>query len=140
GHFYGAGELLLSPFGEGGYGGRDIFVAQYDARGTRQWLRNAGSSGFDSARSLTLDAAGNIYLCGSFHGDDSDLAAHFGSLTLTNSGAARYDNFIAKLESTAVPLHVARLGDGVRLSWSPLAAGFVLQENANLRETNGWTE
>ena len=138
GNVYVAGDALLSIYTEGGHGGRDIIVSKYDAKGTRLWLQNAGSSNWDAGFAIVIDSASNIYLAGSFMGNDSDLTARFGSLSLTNSGVGHHDNFVAKLESTGVSLHIQPIGGRIKLSWSPLMPELILQQSTNLLQTNGW--
>ena len=138
GSVYVAGEALLSIYSEGGYGSSDAVVAKYDAQGTRQWLQNAGSPYADSANAIALDAAGNIYISGFFQGNDSDLTAHFGSLTLTNSGVGHHDNFVAKLASQGVFLEIRQIAGKINLSWPSLTPGLILQQSTNLLETNAW--
>ena len=134
GDVYVAGDALLLG-SDGGYGSRDIVVSKYDANGARLWRQNAGSTMWDSGLDIALDGASNIYLCGTFQGNDSNLA-HFGSLTLTNSGGGHNDNFVAKLGSPGVPLRIERLGDNVKISWPPSIPGLLLQQSTNL---SGWT-
>ncbi|HZH77784.1 MAG TPA: SBBP repeat-containing protein, partial [Archangium sp.] len=50
-------------------GSYDIVVAKYDTRGMRQWVRQTGTSGEDSASGVTSDGAGNAYVVGSVHVD-----------------------------------------------------------------------
>jgi hypothetical protein len=138
GGVYVAGEALLSIYSEGGYGSRDIVVAKYDAQGRRQWLQNAGSSYADSGNAIALDAARNIYISGFFQGNYGDLTAHFGSLTLTNSGVGHHDNFVAKLASEGVPLEIRQNAGKIKLSWPSLAPGLILQQSTNLLEANAW--
>ena len=57
------GDLVGSIDGEPAFGGSDLCVASYDAMGTFQWIRIAGSTETDSASSCTYDpAAGIVYL------------------------------------------------------------------------------
>ena len=42
-------------------GGGDIFMAKYDAAGTRQWLMETGTTGWDRPGKLAVDTAGNSY-------------------------------------------------------------------------------
>lgn len=73
----------------------DGFVAKYDADGALQWVRQAGLDGDDHVRSLAVDAAGNVYVAGSYRGP-----AQFGSVTLPASpGANNNDLFVAKLDA-----------------------------------------
>ncbi len=75
-------------------GGPDIFLAKYDRWGQLLWVRQAGSASLfqnggyssDVAFGVAADAAGNVYITGSFAG-----TANFGGLTLTKaSGPALF--------------------------------------------------
>lgn len=61
-----------------GAGDRDIYLAKYDSNGNFLWVRTAGSSGRDEAKSVMCDPAGNIYITGMHNG-----SVTFGSTTLT---------------------------------------------------------
>ncbi len=71
-------------------GAEDIFVAKADSSGNWLWVKKAGGYGSDSANSLIIDGAGNIYITGYFTG-----GAGFGRHYLVSSGEK--DIFIAKL-------------------------------------------
>lgn len=73
-----------------GYGGNDIFVAKYDKNGVFQWVRKAGGSGRDEAKSIKCDAAGNVYVCGMY--EDTSF---FGSQFLVSPNGY-VNSFIAK--------------------------------------------
>ncbi|MCE3260109.1 MAG: hypothetical protein K0S12_1750 [Bacteroidetes bacterium] len=88
-----------------GYGGRDIYIAKYDANGTFQWFKNAGSTGRDEVKSIKCDAAGNVYVCGMFSN-----GCNFSGQTMTCT-AGYYDAFVAKYA-----------GDGT-LQWVKKAGG-----------------
>ncbi len=73
-----------------GHGGKDIFLAKYDSLGNFQWVKHAGSTGRDEAKSVKCDADGNVYITG-MHADN----ALFESTTLASSNG--YVNlFLAK--------------------------------------------
>src|SRR4051812_25886428 len=63
--------------------GYDFFLAKYDASGTVQWLRGAPGKGDENSNSgdVATDAAGNIYVTGSF--DTPSLT--FGAFPVTNN-------------------------------------------------------
>jgi len=42
----------------------DFFITKYDASGVKQWTRQLGTAGNESANALTSDAAGNVYATG----------------------------------------------------------------------------
>jgi uncharacterized delta-60 repeat protein len=45
-------------------GGYDAFLSRFDANGTLVWTRQIGTTFADKAYDVTVDAAGNAYLCG----------------------------------------------------------------------------
>ena len=73
-------------------GSNDIFVAKLNSAGIWQWANDAGGTGFDQARAVQVDAAGNIFVGGLFSNSSG-----FGSSTLTSRGS--YDAFVGKLNS-----------------------------------------
>ena len=83
------GSNTLNNSGNGG----DIFLVKFDANGNILSAKNFGGAGDDIAKSVAVDASGNIYLAGSF----SSSALSFGSASLTNNGSD--DIFIAKLDA-----------------------------------------
>lgn len=85
---FGASTVVTSA------GENDIFIAKYDANGNFQWVRKAGSSKRDEAKSIKCDAAGNLYICGMYRN-----GCQFGSQYL--SAPNGYSNaFIAKYSSS----------------------------------------
>ncbi len=69
--------------------GSDIFVAKYNPDGSCIWAKKYGGAGSDEITGMSLDEAGNIFLCGA----TSD-SAHFDSITISKGG------FLAKLDPT----------------------------------------
>lgn len=67
-------------------GGLDAWLARYDSAGAQVWIRQVGTSGYDSALACAADGAGGFY-AGGF--TDSDL----GGTSAGGSDAwfARYD-------------------------------------------------
>jgi hypothetical protein len=45
-------------------GGPDAFLLKFDAAGVREWATLYGGSGYDAARGVTSDPAGNVYTVG----------------------------------------------------------------------------
>ncbi len=45
-------------------GGPDIFIAKLTKNGTKEWVKQYGSSGTESAGSAAMDNSGNIYIAG----------------------------------------------------------------------------
>lgn len=86
-------------------GNRDLFVAKVDSSGSLLWARSAGGVEDVFGRSISLDAAGNAYVTGSFAG-----TATFGSETvMTTTGG---DVFLAKYDSSGVVQWVRSGGGG----------------------------
>ncbi len=81
-------------------GDYDGYLAKYNAQGVLQWLRRFGGSGADVARSVAVDAAGDMYLTGSF----SSTVSFGAGVTATSVGAT--DAFVAKYSSAGTPLWV----------------------------------
>ncbi|MGQ0827602.1 MAG: SBBP repeat-containing protein [Bacteroidota bacterium] len=88
GYFKGTADFGGTTITESG--NRDIFIAKYGVNGTFQWVRQAGSSQRDEAKTIKCDAAGNVYIAG-MHSD----GAIFGTQTL-NSPNGYYNSFISK--------------------------------------------
>lgn len=67
------------------------------------WVKTGGGKGIDDAESVTIDASGNVIVCGSF----TDTAT-FGNTTLVAAGSA--DIFVAKLDASGNFIWAKRLG------------------------------
>jgi hypothetical protein len=74
-------------------GGINIFLAKYDSSGTLLWAKSFGADQENRVNSLTLDRAGNPYLCGYY----KDVT-YIGDSTF-RSAEHSYDAFIAKFLS-----------------------------------------
>ena len=59
----GAGVVNLSSVGA-----RDFFIAKYDNLGQLMWAKGIGGGSHEHARSITLDASGNIFVAGDYNG------------------------------------------------------------------------
>lgn len=69
-------------------GGKDGFVAKYNAQGALIWNRGFGSAGDEDAQGLATDGSGNIYVSGSFTRN-----VDFGGVILTATPSP-FGNFI----------------------------------------------
>jgi Beta-propeller repeat. len=79
-------------------GGRDTWIARYDAAGQRAWKRQLGSSGNDDANGVATDTIGNVYLAGQTSG----------ALAGPNQGGD--DAWVAKYDATGRRVWKRQLG------------------------------
>jgi len=78
-------------------GNLDIFVSKLTAAGDLVWAKQIGGTDVDKAASMTVDAAGNVFVVGTFMGT-CDFDPGNGTTSLTSGGEE--DAFILKLESS----------------------------------------
>ncbi len=81
-------------------GSSDIFIAKYDNNGAFLWARSAGGAGNDVAKTLSVDATGNVFVAGEYKSN----SIVWGTNTLLNANAGTSDIFIFKLDATGSPL------------------------------------
>jgi len=88
-------------------GGTDIFLAKYDAAGNQLWVRQYGTSGDDSASSVALSGANNVYLTGTTTGP------------FAGANAGGNDAFLAQYDAAGNPLWVRQFGfAGSDVGWA----------------------
>jgi hypothetical protein len=75
------------------HGGLDMWVARFDSTGTAMWGVEFGGPGDDRDNNVVMDAAGDIYMTGTF-----TTSITMGTFALTAVGGT--DHFIAKLGGT----------------------------------------
>lgn len=95
------GQSLVS------FGGPDIFLAKYSSSGTLVWAQSAGGTGGNRSRAVTVDAAGNAYITGTFAGQ-----AVFDGTSMSSIGG--HDVFVAAYDPSGSLLWAVRGG-----GWSP---------------------
>lgn len=87
----GPGVFNLTQTGVSG----DVFILKLNAAGDFEWARSHGGSSDDVARSIKVDALGNVYTSGAFYSTvDFDPGA--GTFNLTSAGIS--DAFVSKLD------------------------------------------
>lgn len=74
---------------------QDVFVAKYNSNGALLWAVGAGGTSIDIANSVTIDPAGNVFVCGYFQSP----TIVFGTTTLTNV-ANGYNYFVVKYDAS----------------------------------------
>ena len=93
----------------------EVVVAKRNAAGAYQWATTGGGAGEQRCKALAVDAAGNVFVTGSF---DSPTA-QFGATTLANARAAgtnTSDVFVAKVTAAGVWEWAAGAGGGTRIN------------------------
>ncbi|MDC0230314.1 SBBP repeat-containing protein [Deltaproteobacteria bacterium] len=80
-------------------GNTDLFVVKYNSSGTKEWTKQLGSSGRDSANGITIDSSGNVYVTG----------VTFGGLDWNTSAGAN-DLFVVKYSSSGTKQWTEQLG------------------------------
>ncbi len=72
-----------------------------------QWAKAQSSNGYEISNKTCTDAAGNVYVAGSFSG----VSIQIGTLTpLTNAGVGNNDAFLAKYDANGNALWAQRIG------------------------------
>jgi hypothetical protein len=87
--------------------GTDVFIAKYDASGNYVWAISISGTSEESAKSIALDASGNIYVMGNFYGT-VDFDASGPAVPLT---AVFYDMYIAKYSNTGGYIWAKNIGN-----------------------------
>ena len=88
----GAGVASLTSIGS-----NDSFILKLDASGNYMWAKRFGDVGYDTGRSITTDASGNIYATGAFQGT-ADFDPGAGVVNLISAG--NNDIFVLKLDAS----------------------------------------
>jgi hypothetical protein len=95
----GYGNVYLTGYvEEGGNGQDDIVVKKYDANGGLAWSNQMGNpNNNETGLGLSVDASGNVYLAGFFHGT-TDFDPGAGTANLTSD--VGYESFLAKYDAS----------------------------------------
>lgn len=88
-------------------GNNDFFVLKLDSLGNYVWGKAFGGGSSDQAYSSIIDASGNIYTTGSFHGM-VDFDPGLGTTTL--SSVFGYDTYVLKMDASGNFLWVRAFG------------------------------
>lgn len=80
-------------------GGSDAYVAKYDANGTVLWAQKVGGTGNEAISGVSTDAAGNVYVVGTFNTQFLSVPPY----SVTNfTNNSTYDVFVACYNSNGI--------------------------------------
>jgi VCBS repeat-containing protein len=130
----GAGTTTL-PFAGGN---QDLFLSKLDSAGNFAWARGIGGPQSETGASLAADAAGNVYLAGSFASTvdfDPDPVGTF-LLTAPGPSPTSSDAFVAKYTTAGGFAWAGRLGSPVA---DDFANGVTLDAAGNLYVVGTYT-
>jgi hypothetical protein len=111
------GSFTLSTAGAGDI---EVVVARRNAAGVYQWAVAGGGAGEQRAKALAVDAAGKVYLAGSF----PTATATFGATVLTNrqaAGTGTSDAFAARVTAAGAWDWAVSAGGGTRVNGNDYA-------------------
>lgn len=85
-----SGNIYVTGFAGGNGTGNDITTIKYNSSGVEQWVQtyNGPGNGNDNARSLVLDAAGNVYITGYSSGLSS--GSDYATIKYNSSGVQQW--------------------------------------------------
>ena len=104
-----------------GHGDYDWLVVKYDTLGNVLWAKNYGSTAGDTANSVGLDAAGNLYVTGFYSGTMT-----VEGVTVTSRGL--FDVFLAKFDGNGTLLWLKSAGG----TGSDIGHGLVVDGQGNV--------
>lgn len=80
-------------------GVNDVFLTCFSPSGTFLWAKSIGGTGTEISRSISVDAAGAVYIAGAFTSTSMDIDPGPGSILLTNVSTST-DCFIIKYNAS----------------------------------------
>ena len=118
GYFYGSSDFNPDPTITNNLtslGDRDIFISKLDVSGNFVWAKRMGGTATDVSTSIAIDALGNVYTTGYFHGTsdfnpDPAVTYNFTS-NITNPNYN--DIFISKLDASGNFIWAKQIGGSV---------------------------
>ncbi len=139
----GSGNVYVAGSTEGALGGKsrgsdDVWLAKYDTKGTRQWIKQLGTTEADIAWSIAVDSGGNVYLAGYTYG------------ALGGKSQGREDAWLAKYNTRGTRQWIQQLGTteedwacGIAVdgSGNVYVAGYTygeLEEGKHVGDRNAW--
>jgi hypothetical protein len=101
-------STVMGPYTLNAWGVNDVFLNVYDVNGNFVWTQNFGgdhATASDYITDIEVDAAGNIYVIGSFNG-----TMHFTVSSLTFGNYGETDAFVAKFANNGALLWAKAYG------------------------------
>jgi hypothetical protein len=95
----------FGTLGSSSFGGGDTFVCKLNSTGNLLWTTQLGSSLLEDAFGISIDTAGNSYVCGRKE-------------ELTNNGNSTYKNFVTKLDPSGTALWTTQIGGQAGIAYS----------------------
>jgi hypothetical protein len=126
-----AGTVQFGAFTFSVPNGYDVVVAKRNAAGAYLWALVGGVAGSLRAKALAVDAAGNVYLTGSF---DAPTAT-FGAVTLANraaTGTSTNDVFVAKVTAAGAWDWAVSAGGGTRINGNDYGTAIAVDVFSNV--------
>ncbi len=108
-------------------GVKDGFITKLDASGNFAWAINWGGIGDDAARSISVDASGNVYTSGFFQ-NTSDFYPG-GLAPLTSAGS--YDCYVHKMSQLGVGIAEVNNQNTIRVYPNPSNGYFAIELGSN---------
>ena len=112
-------------------GNYDMFIQKLNASGNYVWAKRMGSSNYDVANDITLDASGNVFTTGYFFGT-VDFDPNSGTASLNSNG--NNDIFIQKLDINGNYVWAKNMGG----SSADFAHSIALDAIGNIYTTGGF--
>jgi hypothetical protein len=131
GNIYVTGATSGKLDGQTNAGLNDIFVAKYDASGTKQWVRLLGSTSSDQGNGIAVDSSGNITVTGYAYGAiDSQTYSGNGDIVIV-----RYDSSGTKQWTRLFGTSSADKGNGIALD----SSGNIIVTGSTMGDLDGFT-
>ncbi len=87
-----------STFNLSAVGSTDIFIQKLDANGNFVWAKSIGGTVLDQGKSITVDKNGDVYVTGTFSGNNVDFDPGPGTFNLS-AGNTNNEIFVLKLNA-----------------------------------------
>ncbi|MXN91934.1 hypothetical protein GR160_11935, partial [Flavobacterium sp. Sd200] len=100
-------------------GGLDMYIAKFNANGSRLWGSYCGTSGYDSFKDAAINTTGNVYIAGDA---DSDTGLASGGFQNTYGGGFM-DAFLIKIYDETSCVTPAPNAIGQDVAWGTTVAG-----------------